>query len=60
MCSRVRAAMMADAGAGVGIVTVDPGFVGTTKVVADSRLYTAGGGCEREVSECSAPEVGVD
>ena len=34
--------MMADAGAGVGIVTVDPGFVGTTKVVADSRAYTAG------------------
>ena len=35
--------MMADAGAGVGIGTVDPGFVGTTKAVADSRSYTAGG-----------------
>ena len=39
--------MMADAGADVGIGTVDPGFVGTTKVVADSRAYTAGG-AERE------------
>ena len=35
--------MMADAGVGVGIGTVDPGFVGTKKVVADSRAYTAGG-----------------
>ena len=35
--------MMADAGVGVGIGTVDPGFVGTTKAVADSRAYTAGG-----------------
>ena len=35
--------MMVHAGAGVGIVTVDPGFVGTTKVVADSRAYTEGG-----------------
>ena len=52
--------MTADAGAGVEIGTVDPGFVGTTKVVADSRAYTAGGCCEREVSECSATEVGVD
>ena len=43
MCSRVRASMIADAGAGVGIGTVDPGFVGTTNVVADSKAYTAGG-----------------
>ena len=35
-CSRVRAAMTADAVAGVGIVTVDTGFVGTTNVVAES------------------------
>ena len=35
--------MTADAGAGVGIVTVDPGFVGKTNVVADSKAYTAGG-----------------
>ena len=60
MCSGVRAAMTADAGAGVGIGTVYPGFVGTTKVVAEIRAYTAGGCCEREVSECSATEVGVD
>ena len=43
VCSRVRAAMAADAGAGVGIVTADPRFVGTTNVVADSKTYTAGG-----------------
>ena len=43
MCSRMRDAITADAGAGVGIVTVDPGFVGTTNVVADSKAYTAGG-----------------
>ena len=43
MFSRVRAAMMVDAGAGVGIGIVEPGFVGTTKVVADSRSYTVGG-----------------
>ena len=43
MCSRVRAAITADAGAGLGIVTVDPVFVGTTNVVADSKEYTAGG-----------------
>ena len=60
VCSPVRAAMTADAGAGVEIGAVDPKFVGTTKVVADSRAYTAGGGSEREVSEWSAPEVGVD
>ena len=35
--------MTEDAGAGVEIGTVDPGFVGTTKVVADSRAYTEGG-----------------
>ena len=43
MCSRVRDAMTADAVEGVGIVTVDPGLVGTTTVVADSKAYTAGG-----------------
>ena len=43
VCSRVRDALTSDAGAGVGIVTVDPGFVGTTNVVADSKAYTAGG-----------------
>ena len=43
MCSRVRAAMTVDAGAGVEIGTVDPGFMGITKMVADSREYTAGG-----------------
>ena len=42
MCSRVRDVMTANDGAGVGIVTVDPGLVGTTKVVADSKAYTAG------------------
>ena len=35
--------MTADAGAGMEIGTVDPGFVGRTKLVADSRAYTAGG-----------------
>ena len=39
--------MTDDAGAGVGIVTVGPGFVGTTNVVADSKVYTAGGGAVR-------------
>ena len=43
VCSRVRDAMTVDAGAGVVIVTVDPGLVGTTRVVADSKAYTAGG-----------------
>ena len=43
MCSCVRAAMTADDNAGVGIVTVDPVFVGTTNVVADIKAYTAGG-----------------
>ena len=43
MCSRMRAAMMENARAGMVIGTVDPGFVGTTKVVADSKAYTAGG-----------------
>ena len=27
----------------MGIGTVDPGFLGTTKVVADIRAYTVGG-----------------
>ena len=57
VCYCVRDAMTADAGAGVGIVTVDPVFVGTTNVVADSKEYPAGGGCEIEVSECSASKV---
>ena len=35
--------MTANTGAGVGIVTVDPGFVGTTNVVADSKAYTVWG-----------------
>ena len=35
--------MNANAGAGVGIVTVGPVFVGTTNTVADSKAYTAGG-----------------
>ena len=43
VCSRVRDAITDDAGLGAGIVTVDPGLVVTTKVVADSRAYTAGG-----------------
>ena len=43
VCSCVRAAMTADARAGVEIGTVDLGLVGTTKVVADSRAYTVGG-----------------
>ena len=43
MCSCVRAAMIANARAGVVIGTVDPGFVGTKKVVDDSKAYTAGG-----------------
>ena len=34
--------MTADAGAGVEIGTVDPGFVGTKKVVAGNKAYTAG------------------
>ena len=43
MCSRVRDPMTVDAGAGVGIVTVGTGFMGTTNAVADSKVYTAGG-----------------
>ena len=42
-CSRVKDEMTADAGAGVGIVTVGPGFVGTTNTVADSKSYTERG-----------------
>ena len=57
VCSLVRDAMTYDAGVGVGIVTVGPGFVGTTNVVAGSKAYTAVGGCESEVSECSASKV---
>ena len=36
--------MTSDAGVGVGIVTVGPGFVVTTDVVADIKAYTYGGG----------------
>ena len=49
MCSRVRASMNSDAKASVETGTVDPGFVDTRKVVADSRAYTAGGCCERDI-----------
>ena len=35
--------MNSDAGTGVEIGTVDPRFVGKTKVVADNKAYTAGG-----------------
>ena len=35
--------MTAAAGGGVENSTVDPVFVGTAKVVADSRAYTVGG-----------------
>ena len=57
LCSRVRYAMTSDAGVSVGIVTVGPLFVGTTNVVADSKAYTAGEGCESKVSECSASNI---
>ena len=43
VCSHVRSAMTADAGAGVVIVNVDTGFVGTTNVIADNIAYTVGG-----------------
>ena len=45
----MRYEMTADAGAGVGIITVGPGFVGTMNAVADSKSYTAGGLRERGV-----------
>ena len=35
--------MTSDTGAGVGIVTVGTGFVGTTNAVDYSKVYTAGG-----------------
>ena len=35
--------VIVNSGAGVGIGTVDPGLVGTTKVVADSKAYTVEG-----------------
>ena len=57
MCSRVRPAMMTDAGAGVGIGTVDPGFVGTKKVVADSRAYTAGGAVRGRCPSVTHPRL---
>ena len=43
MCSRVRDVITADAGVGVVIVTVGPGFVGKTNVVSDSKSYNVGG-----------------
>ena len=43
MCYCVRADMIANARAGVGIGTVDPVFMGTTKVMVHSKAYTAGG-----------------
>ena len=39
VCSCVRYAMTTDASVGVGILTVGPVFVGTTNVVADSKVY---------------------
>ena len=42
VCSCVRYVMTAEVGAGVGILTVDPGLVGTKKLVADSKEYTEG------------------
>ena len=42
MCSHVRADITDNGRASVEIGTVDPGFVGTTKVVADSKAYSAG------------------
>ena len=59
-CSRMRAEMTAAAGGVVEGSTVDPGFLGTTKVVADIRAYTARGDVKGNLSECSAPNVGVD
>ena len=55
VCYRVRAEMTADAGAGVGIVTVDPGFVGTTNVVADSKVYTVGGAVRERCTSVPHP-----
>ena len=49
--------MMANAGAGVGIGTVDPGFVGTKKVVADSRSYTAGGAVRERYPSVPHPRL---
>ena len=52
--------MTADAGAGVGIVTVGPEFMGKTNTVADRKAYNAGGGGGgSEVSECSASKICV-
>ena len=56
----MRDEMTSDAGAGVGIVTVGPGFVGTTNTAADNKAYTAGwGGSESEVSECTTSKIRV-
>ena len=59
MCSCVRDAMTADAGAGVGIVTVDPGLARTTKVVAESRAYTAGGAVRERCLSVPHPRLSV-
>ena len=55
--------MTADTGAGVGIVTVGPGFAGTTNGVADSKAYTTGGAVKarcpsvlRPILECTEVE----
>ena len=47
--------MTADAGAGVGIVIVDPGFVGKTNVVADSKAYTSGGAVRERCTSVPHP-----
>ena len=57
MSSCVRAAMTADARAGVEIGTVDPGFVGTTEVVADNKSYTAGGAVRGRCSGVPHPRL---
>ena len=49
--------MMADAGAGVGIGNVDPGFVDTTKLVADSRAYTTVGTVRGRCSSVPHPRL---
>ena len=49
--------MTADAGAGVGIVTVGPGFVGTTNTVADSKSYTVGGSVRARCPSVQYPRL---
>ena len=57
MCYRVRADTTADAGADVEIGTVDPGFVGTKKVVDDSKAYTAGGAARGKCTGVPHPRL---